>query len=150
MIGWENDRGAYFINKLNEAVDAIKKSIGDIVDDIGKLSSLKTTSKTSVVSAINEVHDDVDSAVTRITTLEGTALKYLDGEQNNYTMGSNNYLEITRPSALSGKTIVYVGTVDFTNNSDCFNIITTVDHDYLVAKNGTTVNGLKCRYWYMG
>lgn len=86
-IGWENDRGAYFINKLNEKVegltdtvdsvsdsvdditedvgaltdtlDSVSDSVDEITGDVGDISALTTESKTSVVSAINEVNGKI-------------------------------------------------------------------------------------------
>ena len=69
MIGWENDRGAYFINKLQEQVNAIESETSDIGTDIGDVSNLTTTDKTSLVNAINEVDGNVDTATQNIGTL---------------------------------------------------------------------------------
>lgn len=48
MIGWENNQGAYFIQKLQDSIDGVSTTIG-------KLSDLTTSVKTSIVAAINAV-----------------------------------------------------------------------------------------------
>ena len=64
MIGWENNQGAYFIKKLNEA-------LGQVNETIGKLSSLATSYKTSIVGAINEVFNMAKSTkLTNPVTME--------------------------------------------------------------------------------
>lgn len=73
MIGWENNQGAYFINKLS-------KAIKNVSDTIGKLSSLATTYKTSIVGAINEVFNmaknvEVSTSVTMEEGFSTTIMK---------------------------------------------------------------------------
>lgn len=69
MIGWENNQGAYFINKLQNEVDDVKETADDNEEAIGTLSDLTTTSKTTLVGAINEVDSNADSANTAIGSL---------------------------------------------------------------------------------
>lgn len=72
MIGWENNQGAYFVQKLQEQID---NAVGDISDnttdisgiksDIGKMSDLTTTADT-LVGAVNEVDADTGNALSSI------------------------------------------------------------------------------------
>lgn len=82
------------------------------------------------------------------------ALKYYDDPTaKNYTVSSNRYVAITRPSALSGKTVVSIGVVAWTSNSNAFWVMpytsSNTSNFYLIAANNTTVNGLRLRYWYL-
>lgn len=61
MIGWENNQGAYFIQKLKDAVDNLSKVLEDTDDNIGSLSDLSTTAKNNIVSAINELELAISS-----------------------------------------------------------------------------------------
>ena len=63
MIGWENNQGAYFINKLNDKINSTNDLIDNTNDIIGDISDLETTADTDIVSAINEL-------VTRVKALE--------------------------------------------------------------------------------
>lgn len=69
MIGWENDRGGFYINKLQEQIDAVKDDASDIAENIGDLTELETTSKTNVVSAINEALGDIGDVAENIGDL---------------------------------------------------------------------------------
>lgn len=55
MIGWENDRGAYFINKLQGQINSVEETAETAEDNIGKMSDLTTSSKTTLVGAVNEL-----------------------------------------------------------------------------------------------
>lgn len=68
MIGWENNQGAYFIQKLQEQIDNSASDISDIEGDIGKMSDLTTTAD-NLVGAINEVDSDAGTALEDIGTM---------------------------------------------------------------------------------
>ena len=53
MIGWENNQGAYFVNKLAGEVK-------DTNDNIGDMSDLETTATSDLVSAINSIKSKMD------------------------------------------------------------------------------------------
>lgn len=62
MIGWENDRGAYYIQKLQEQVtsnkdnlDSLSDDVDNLTEDVGDLTELGTTDNDDLVEAINEV-----------------------------------------------------------------------------------------------
>ena len=69
MIGWENNQGAYFINKLQEEVNSVKEEADQSSSDIGKMSTLTTTAKDTLVKAINEVDSHADTNASAIGTL---------------------------------------------------------------------------------
>lgn len=71
MIGWENNQGAYFINKLEDDISALKS-------EIGKLSDLTTDSKTNAVSAINELNGKIKSVTTFSGKSDGSASKVIE------------------------------------------------------------------------
>ena len=62
MIGWENNQGAYFVQKLQEQIDSN-------ATDIGTMSNLKTTADT-LVGGINEVVDEVGDMSDLTTTAD--------------------------------------------------------------------------------
>lgn len=55
MIGWENNQGAYYIDKLEKSVSVLSDAIDDAKEEIGNLTDLSTTAKTNIVAAINEL-----------------------------------------------------------------------------------------------
>ena len=80
-------------------------------------------------------------------------LKYYDETSaKNYTISSSNYVSVTRPSAISGKTIVSISVLAWTSNSGAFWVMpytaSNSGNFYIVGNSGTTINGLKLRYWY--
>jgi hypothetical protein len=80
-------------------------------------------------------------------------LKYYDETSaKNYTISSSNYVAVTRPSAISGKTIVSIAVLAWTSNSGAFWVMpysaSNSGNFYIVGNSGTTINGLKLRYWY--
>lgn len=58
MIGWENDRGAYFINKLDERMTDSEQNIDSLTDDVesleGTVQTLNGVSAKSYVVAKEE------------------------------------------------------------------------------------------------
>lgn len=82
-------------------------------------------------------------------------LKYYDETSTtNYTIGSStHYAAITRPTAVSGKTLVGITVLAWTSNSGAFSIMpysaSNSANSYLVGASGVTVNGLKLRWWYI-
>ena len=75
----------------------------------------------------------------------------------NYTVGSNNYIAINRPSNIqfSGIQIVKVVPLYWSTNSGMFDIIPYNDTSnptigaYIVGASGTTVNAVQLRWYYM-
>ena len=95
MIGWENDRGAYFIHKLQDKLASVETIIG-------KLSDLTTTAKTSIVGAINEVDGNADSANSHIGTLSNLLTTAKDNivAAVNEVFGMANNVKITNPVSM--------------------------------------------------
>lgn len=64
-IGWENERGGYYIKKLFAEIetkaDALEDNIESVADDVGDISDLTTTVETDIVSAINELVSRVEA-----------------------------------------------------------------------------------------
>lgn len=116
MIGWENNQGAYFINKLQAEVnsaseaadsaeqktsaigkmtdllttakDTLVKAVNEVFNKIGNLSTLNTSSKTNLVSAINEVrYTAVNADGTANTALN--KIQYLCGIEKGETYDIN-------------------------------------------------------------
>lgn len=53
MIGWENNQGAYFINKLSDEIDGLSSDVSDIEDSVeGLEDSIETLSDNHVYQAI--------------------------------------------------------------------------------------------------
>lgn len=69
MIGWENNQGAYFIQKLNEDIEKVTDTASDNETHIGKMSDLTTTAKDTLVKAVNEVDSHADTNASAIGTL---------------------------------------------------------------------------------
>lgn len=69
MIGWENNQGAYFIDKLQNQINALGTEDETLQSEIGTLSSLTTTAKTNLVSAVNEVKGSADTAIANTGSL---------------------------------------------------------------------------------
>lgn len=69
MIGWENDRGAYYINKLQEQIDSLASEDESIETSIGTLTNLTTTEKSNLVGAVNEVNSSLGTTDAKIGSL---------------------------------------------------------------------------------
>lgn len=78
---------------------------------------------------------------------------YDETSTTNYTISSSNYVAITRPSAISGKTIVAITVLAWTSNTGAFWVMpysaSNTSNPYIVGASGVKVNGLKLRYWYV-
>lgn len=78
---------------------------------------------------------------------------YDETSSTNYTISSNNYVAITRPSAISGKTIVAITVLAWSSNTGAFWVMpysaSNTSNPYIVGASGVKVNGLKLRYWYV-
>lgn len=75
MIGWENNQGAYFVQKLQAQVDGldtdidtVEASVSTNAGNIGKMSDLATTAKDTLVKAVNEVKTTADNASSSAST----------------------------------------------------------------------------------
>ena len=75
MIGWENNQGAYFVQKLQEQVEDLDTDISSVKTDvstnagnIGKMSDLSTTVKDTLVKAVNEVNTTAGNALSSSST----------------------------------------------------------------------------------
>lgn len=111
MIGWENDRGAYFIQKLKNEIDNLSDALEDTNEDIGTLSNLTTTAKTNVVSAINEVDVNCDTNTASIGTLTDlkttsktnivSAINEVDDfVPKTYSVGKNDSMTFVKPAGI--------------------------------------------------
>lgn len=69
MIGWENNQGAYFIDKLQSQINSLTSEDETIETSIGTMSNLTTTEKTNLVGAVNEVNSSVGTTDAKIGTL---------------------------------------------------------------------------------
>ena len=68
----------------------------------------------------------------------------------NITIGSNHYVRIDPPSLPSGARLVAVSALACSSVSGAFSISPYGNvASYLFADNGTTINGLRCRFWYV-
>lgn len=70
MIGWENNQGAYFVQKLQEQID-------DAIDNIGDVSDLNTTAD-NLTSAVNEVDTAVKTKVKIVKEISGGTTLNMD------------------------------------------------------------------------
>lgn len=82
-----------------------------------------------------------------------TVKTYTQSSGSNYTISSNNSVQVTRPTALVGKDVISMTAYTWTSNSADFSLMPynsgNKDKDYLVGKSGTTVNGLRITYFYI-
>ena len=94
----------------------------------------------------------VSDALTGWVENRYSILYYDEGTASNYTAGSSNYQAISKPASLpAGAMIVGVSALTWSSNSGAFWIMpyaTGGNGAYLIANSGTTVNGLKLRWWY--
>lgn len=68
----------------------------------------------------------------------------------NITVDSDNNVRIDPPSLPSGARIIAVSALSWTSASGAFWISPYGNvTSYLIAKSDTTINGLRCRFWYV-
>ena len=97
MIGWENDRGAYFIQKLQDSINSLSTSIETVSSTIGKLSDLTTSVKTSIVAAINDLlSKTIKTGLAGLDTTTKTSL--LDAINEVYGLAKNQ--EVSSPVSM--------------------------------------------------
>lgn len=79
---------------------------------------------------------------------------YTDATAANYTIGSGNYVAVNYPTGLDGSNVVSISLASWTNNSGPFSLIpygtTGTTKWYIIGSSGTTINGAKFKYWYIG
>ena len=82
----------------------------------------------------------------------GRIMYYDETAGTNYTIGSSNYTQLTRPTVIpvSVVELVNVSPLSWSTNSGAFSIQTYPLQSYslLVGQSGTTVNNLKLRWYY--
>ena len=78
-----------------------------------------------------------------------------DTSARSITIGSGNYYNLETsgqpaiPSLPSGAKIIAVSIVTWSSNSGAFSLIPYGDNGvYAIGASGTTISGLKCRFWY--
>lgn len=87
-------------------------------------------------------------------TPSGRELKYRDDTSAaNYTIGSNNYVAVPYPSGLNGNNVVSISMITWTSVSGPISIMPYgtggATSWYMIGAAGTTLNGVKFRYWYV-
>jgi len=68
------------------------------------------------------------------------------------TIGSNGYVQFTKPASVQNKQILSVGVTTWTSNTGAFSVIQMADNNsnaYLVGTPGVVVRGLKLRWVYL-
>lgn len=111
-IGWENNQGAYFINKLQDEVDSVKTDATQNASNIGKMSDLTTTNKDTLVKAINEVDANANSALSRVGDVETNLttsgiLRVTKLNSANVTVDSSHSQEFNVPTGSKGLILCY-------------------------------------------
>lgn len=92
MIGWENNQGAYFIQKLKSVIESVSEKATDAYSNtlyIGKMSDLLTTAKDTLVKAINEVYNKIGN-LSSLTTTSKTSVVSAINEVNSTASGANS------------------------------------------------------------
>lgn len=80
-----------------------------------------------------------------------TYLKYYDDATGrNITIGQGNYASQNVPSAISGKSIIGISILYWSSNSGAFSVFPYGSNTifYVIGNAGTTINGVKFRFWY--
>lgn len=109
----------------------------------GDLAVTGDASVGGALSALGDITSNGQSVVLKT---------YLDPTAANYTIGSNNYVAVNYPTGLNGKNVVSIGLVTWASNSGPFSIMLYGNPGsqwYIIGASGTTINGVRFRYWYI-
>lgn len=108
----------------------------------GSVSSDKKVTKQNLLKEVNS----------SITSLNNSLTKSYDADVlSDITIGANGYTQVTKPSAVIGKSIVSVSIITWTSNTGAFWFATQADGNnyfYVVGTPSAVIRGLKLRWWY--
>lgn len=116
------------------------------------LPNLTERTATADTDLIHVNSGGTDYKETKANFLSGVKLNYYDDVAlSSMTIGSNGYIQLTKPNAVWGKNIVSASILDWSSATGafCFCIKDSSSATYyIIGAPSTVINGLKLRWWY--
>lgn len=131
----------------------VKKKVTKTVYNVllDRYDSIELGESVTVSDTIANLESALDSAQSDIA--KSKVLGYVDDNSARDFTLSNNYISVTPDATLpAGKKIVAISIISWVSNSGPFSIApygTNGRYGYIIGNSGTTITGLKLRYWFI-